>query len=82
VTGKTSGVEVRAHLRRLVWRIRKRWPKTLILFRSDGHYTRPEAMARCETNDVDYVIGLSTQSRFRERLTRRRTPFAQCLLRA
>ena len=32
--GKTpSGVEVRAHLRRLVRRIRSRWPTTRILFR-------------------------------------------------
>jgi hypothetical protein len=58
--GKTpSGVEVRAHLRRLVRHIRKRWPKTGILFRGDGHYARPEAMAWCETNGVDYVFGLS-----------------------
>ena len=40
--GKTpSGVEVRAHLRRLVRRIRKRWPATRITFRGDGHYARP-----------------------------------------
>jgi hypothetical protein len=58
--GKTpSGVEVRAHLRRLVRHIRKRWSKTRILFRGDGHYARPEAMAWCETNGVDYVFGLS-----------------------
>jgi hypothetical protein len=58
--GKTpSGVEVRVHLRRLVRHIRKRWSKTRILFRGDGHYARPEAMAWCETNGVDYVFGLS-----------------------
>jgi hypothetical protein len=57
--GKTpGGVEVRAHLRRLVRHIRKRWPKTRITFRGDGHYARPEAMAWCEKNDVDYVFGL------------------------
>ena len=57
--GKTpSGVEVRAHLRRLVRRIRTRWPKTRITFRGDGHYARPEAMTWCEENDVDYVFGL------------------------
>jgi Transposase DDE domain group 1 len=53
-----SGVEVRAHLRRLVRHIRKRWPKTRILFRGDGHYARPEAMAWCETNGAGYVFGL------------------------
>src|SRR6266568_3993372 len=45
--GKTpSGVEVRSHLRRLVRRIRRRWPETHITFRGDGHYARPEAMVR------------------------------------
>jgi len=39
--GRTpSGVEVRAHLRRLTRHIRKRWPTTRILFRGDGHYAR------------------------------------------
>ncbi|MGH7074525.1 MAG: IS1380 family transposase [Stellaceae bacterium] len=57
--GKTpSGTEVRAHLRRLVRHIRRRWPKTRIIFRGDGHYARPEAMAWCETNGVDYIFGL------------------------
>ena len=55
---RRRGVEVRAHLRRLVRRIRKRWPKTRITFRGDGHYARPEAMAWCEDNGVDYVFGL------------------------
>jgi len=58
--GKTpGGVEVRGHLRRLVRHIRKRWPKTRITFRGDGHYARPEAMEWCETNGVDYVFGLA-----------------------
>lgn len=57
--GKTpSGVEVRAHLRRLVRHIRKSWPVTRILFRGDGHYARPEAMVWCEDHGVDYVFGL------------------------
>ena len=58
--GKTpSGIEVRSHLRRLVRRIRARWPKTRILFRGDSHYARPEAMAWCEDNGIDYVFGLA-----------------------
>lgn len=57
--GKTpGGVEVRAHLRRLVRRIRTQWPRTQITFRGDGHYARPEAMRWCEENGVDYVFGL------------------------
>lgn len=58
--GKTpSGIEVRAHLRRLVRHIRKSWPDTRILLRGDSHYARPEAMAWCEDNGVEYVFGLS-----------------------
>jgi hypothetical protein len=58
-SGKTpSGVEVRAHMRRLVRRMRQRWTKTRITFRGDGHYARPEAMAWCEDNGVDYIFGL------------------------
>ena len=58
--GKTpSGVEVRAHLRRLVRHIRTRWHKTRITFRGDGHYARPEAMTWCENNGIDYIFGLS-----------------------
>ena len=57
--GKTpSGPEVRAHLRRLVRRIRKHWPNTRLTIRGDGHYGRPEVMAWCETNAVDYIFGL------------------------
>ena len=57
--GKTpSGDEVRRHLRRLVRRIRRHWPATRLTIRGDGHYGRPEVMAWCEVNDVDYVLGL------------------------
>ncbi len=57
--GKTaSGIELRAHLRRLVRRIRRHWPQTRITLRGDGHYGRPEVMAWCEENGVDFVFGL------------------------
>ena len=57
--GKTpSGDEVRRHLRRLVRRIRSHWPTTRLIIRGDGHYSRPQVMAWCEANDVDYVFGL------------------------
>jgi hypothetical protein len=53
-----SGVEVRNHLRRLVRRIRQHWPNTRLTIRGDGHYGRPEVMAWCEANGVDYILGL------------------------
>jgi Transposase DDE domain group 1 len=58
--GKTpSGREVRHHLRRLLRRIRRHWPHTRLTIRGDGHYGRPEVMAWCEANEVDYIFGLS-----------------------
>ena len=57
--GKTpSGVEIRGYLRRLVHRIRRHWPTTRITIRGDGHYGRPEVMAWCEANGIDYIMGL------------------------
>jgi hypothetical protein len=57
--GKTpSGHEVRCHVRRLVRRIRSHWPATRLTIRGDGHYGRPEVMAWCEANAVDYIFGL------------------------
>ena len=57
--GKTpSGCEVRGYLRRLVRRIRNHWPTTRLTIRGDGHYGRPEVMAWCEANAVDYIFGL------------------------
>src|SRR5262249_50244828 len=54
-----KGTEVRAHLRRLVRHIRRRWPTTRITFRGDNHYACPEAMVFCECNSVDYIFGLA-----------------------
>ena len=62
--GKTpSGAEVRTILRHLVRRIRRHWPATRITVRGDSHYGRPEAMAWCEENGVDYIFGLAGNRR-------------------
>ena len=58
--GKTpSGMEVRNHLRRLIGRIHQHWPRTRITIRGDSHYGRPEVMAWCEANGVDFILGLA-----------------------
>jgi hypothetical protein len=58
-TGKSpSGDETAGHVRRLIRRIRRHWPDTRITLRGDGHYGRPEIMAWCEANAIDYVFGL------------------------
>ena len=57
--GKTPcGNEIRAHLRRLVRRIRRHWPQTKITIRGDGHYGRPEVIEWCDENGIDFVFGL------------------------
>ena len=57
--GKTpSGAETAGHVRRLIRRIRRHWGDTHITLRGDGHYGRPEIMAWCEANGIDYVFGL------------------------
>jgi hypothetical protein len=57
--GKTpNGKEVRAHIRRLVRRIRMHWPTTIITIRGDGHYGRQEAMDWCDDHGVKYIFGL------------------------
>jgi hypothetical protein len=61
--GKTpDGREVRAHLRRLVRRIRRHWPNTRITMRGDSHYGRREAMEWCEQNGVRYIFGLAANA--------------------
>jgi DDE family transposase len=57
-SGKTpGGVEVRTILKHVIARIRRRWPKVGILVRGDSHYGRPEAMAWCEANGINYIFG-------------------------
>jgi hypothetical protein len=61
--GKTpSGAETRNYLRRLMRRIRSHWPTTRLTIRGDGHYGRPEVMAWCEANGVDYILGLPSNA--------------------
>jgi len=61
--GKTpTGTEIRAHLRRLVRRIRRHWPTTRLTIRGDSHYGRHEVMDWCDDNAIDYVFGLQGNS--------------------
>jgi hypothetical protein len=61
-----SGREVAGHVRRLIRRIRRRWPETRILLRGDGHYARRQVMAFCEAEDgVDYLFGLALNAALR-----------------
>jgi hypothetical protein len=49
-----------------VRRIRRHWPTTRLTIRGDSHYGRPEVMAWCEANGVDYIFGLSGNTVLRD----------------
>jgi len=58
--GRTpTGAEVVRVLRRVIRRIRRRWPKVTIQVRGDSHYGRTEVLQWCETQDIAYVFGLA-----------------------
>ena len=46
-------------------RIRERWPKVRFLVRGDSGFCRESIMRWCESNDVDYVLGLLATSAWR-----------------
>ncbi len=50
-------------LARLVEAIRARWPNVRIVLRGDSGFCRQAIMAWCETNGVDYILGLAKNKR-------------------
>jgi hypothetical protein len=56
-------------MERIVGRIRARWPRTKIILRADSGFARDDLMAWCESNRVDYVLGLARNARLLEQLT-------------
>lgn len=59
-SGKTPRAgEILALLKRIAFRIRQRFPQTILIFRADAHHSKPEVHAWCEENKVEFVIGQS-----------------------
>jgi hypothetical protein len=52
-----------AILRRLVARLRARWPGVTVELRDDAGFAKPEIYAYCEAEGIAYTIGLSTNAR-------------------
>ena len=52
-------------LTRIVAQIRDHWPNVKIVIRGDGGFCRENIMHWCESNDVDYVLGLPKNSRLK-----------------
>lgn len=60
--GKTpSGTEIVTVLKRIVRRIRARFPDTKLIFRADSHHARAEVLTYLDKHGVGYIIGLSKQ---------------------
>jgi Transposase DDE domain group 1 len=53
---------------RIVGQIRERWPRTTIVIRADSGFCRDDLMAWCETNAVQYVLGLAGNARLVARI--------------
>lgn len=54
-----------AELQRIVKQIRSAWPQVRILVRGDSGFCREELMAWCETEGVDYLLGLAKNDRLK-----------------
>lgn len=55
-------------LERIVSQIRSSWPDVKIVIRGDGGFCRDRIMHWCESNDVDFVLGLAKNSRLKRAL--------------
>jgi hypothetical protein len=58
-----AGHGVLAILRRIVDRLRERWPAVTITIRADAGFAKPEIYAWCESTAIAYTIGLVTNPR-------------------
>jgi len=61
-----AGAYALSVLKRLVKKLRDRWPLVRILFRADNGFGKPEIYDWCEDNGVDYLISLAQNERLRD----------------
>ncbi len=57
-------------LERIVSQIRSRWPDVRIVIRADSGFCRELIMFWCETNNVDYILGLAKNDRLKNEIAR------------
>jgi hypothetical protein len=61
--GKTpTKEEIISLMKRIVRRIRQRFPNTTLIFRADSHHCKPAVLSWLEANNVRYVIGIGTNA--------------------
>ncbi len=64
---RSNGKQMLAIVKRLITYLRAKWPKTLIVFRGDSHFTYPEVMDWIDTQEnVMFVTGLTGNARLQE----------------
>lgn len=59
-------------LRRVVKKLRQVWPRLPLVFRADGHHSKPEVLAWLEREGLRYVIGYAPNAVLKRQ-------FAQCI---
>lgn len=57
-----SGQEIITIIKRVIQRIRNRYPKVRLIFRADSHHCCPDVLDYLEKNNVDYVLALAQNS--------------------
>ena len=55
-------------LQRIVCRIRAQWPDVKIVIRADSGFVRDAIMTWCESNHVDYILGLAKNERLKREI--------------
>ncbi len=55
-------------LQRIVSRIRAQWPDVKIVIRADSGFARDAIMTWCESNHVDYILGLARNERLKREI--------------
>ena len=71
--GKTPAAKaILGILRRVVKKLRQVWPRLPLIFRADGHHSKPEVIAWLEREGLDYVIGYAPNAVLKRQ-------FANCL---
>ncbi len=54
----------------IVSRLRARWPRVKIIVRADSGFCRENILNWCETNNVDYIIGLAKNKRLNKKISK------------
>jgi hypothetical protein len=63
---RDAAAGAKREVKRIVRRIRERWPEVRIILRADSGFCREKIMKWCERNGADYVFGLARNNRLAE----------------